>query len=216
MSAVPPHPKIFHITHIDNLPSIITTGGLISDAKRLTEGLSCSVVGMSTIKRRRLEEIQVPCYPNTKVGEYVPFYFCSRSIMLYILHRRNHPELSYTGGQEPIIHLQADLTAVMHWADAHQVPWAFSSGNAGAYLTTFYRHPTDLDTLDWAAIAATDFREAEVKEGKQAEFLMFECFPWPLIEKIGVINRTMAIHVTTALAIAEHQPAIAVEPSWYF
>jgi len=48
-------------------------------------------------------------YPDLYVGDYVPFYFCPRSIMLFIIHQANHPELDYRGGQVPIVHLQADL-----------------------------------------------------------------------------------------------------------
>jgi len=32
MNAVPPQPKIYHIAHVDRLPSIVATGGLLSDA----------------------------------------------------------------------------------------------------------------------------------------------------------------------------------------
>lgn len=216
MTTAPTNPKIYHITHLDNLTGIATTGSLVSDAKRIAGGLSCSLVGMSTIKQRRLEEIEVTGHPGTKVGEYVPFYFCPRSIMLYILHKRNHPELTYTGGQQPIVHLQADLHTAVTWANTNGIRWAFTSGNAGAYLTSFYNNLADLDKIDWAAIAATDFRDAKVKEGKQAEFLMFDDFPWTLIEQIGVINHTMATNVNTALATAVHRPAVAVKPSWYY
>jgi hypothetical protein len=31
--------------------------------------------------------------------------------MLYMIHRGNHPELSYHGGQGEILHLEADLHA---------------------------------------------------------------------------------------------------------
>ena len=216
MTATPANPKIYHITHIDNLRGIATNTGLVSDAARIANGVSCSLVGMSTIKQRRLEEIGVPCHPGTKVGQYVPFYFCPRSIMLYILHRGNHPELSYTGGQQPIIYLQADFHTVIHWADSNQVPWAFSTGNAGASLTSFYNDPTNLGEIDWAAVASTDFRDPKVKEGKQAEFLMFDVFPWTLIDKIGTINGAIATKVKTDLVGIAYQPAIAVEPTWYF
>jgi hypothetical protein len=150
MTAAPTSPKIYHITHLDNLAGIVATGGLVSDAKRIASGLSCSLVGMSTIKQRRLEELEVACHPGTKVGEYVPFYFCPRSIMLYILHKANNPELTYTGGQRPMLHLQADLNTVITWANTNGVQWAFTSGNAGAYLTSFYDNLADLDKLDWA------------------------------------------------------------------
>ncbi len=86
MPSVPSRPKIYHITHVDNLAGIAASGELISDAKRIASGLTCLLVGMSNIKKRRLEEIEVTCHPGTTVGQYVPHYFCPRSIMLYILH----------------------------------------------------------------------------------------------------------------------------------
>jgi hypothetical protein len=192
MASAPSSPKIYHITHIDNLPNIAASGGLVSDANRIANSLSCSLVGMSTIKQRRLHEIEVSCHPGTKVGQYVPFYFCPRSVMLFILHKANNPELTYRGGQQTIVHLEADLDAAITWANTNGVQWAFSDGNAGAYITAFYRDPAALAHLDWSAINSIDFRDAKVKEGKQAEFLMFDVFPWTLIEKIGTINGVVA------------------------
>ncbi len=216
MTSIPDRPKIYHITHVDNLPSIAKELGLVSDAQRIASDLSCSLVGMSTIKQRRLKEIEVACHPGTTVGQYVPFYFCPRSIMLYILRMGNHPDVSYTGGQQTIVHLQADFHQVVAWANANAVPWAFSSGNAGAYLTSFYKDSTQLSEINWEAVVATDFRDPEIKEGKQAEFLLFDVFPWALIEKIGTIDSIMATKVQTALTITNHQPVIAIESSWYF
>ncbi len=216
MALIPDRPKIYHITHIDNLPSIAETMELVSDANRIANGLSCSLVGMSTIKQRRLEDIGVSCHTGTTVGQYVPFYFCPRSIMLYILHMGNHPDVTYKGGQQPMLHLQADFHAVIHWANSNAVRWAFSNGNAGARLTSFYDRAVQLSEINWTAIAATDFRDPQVKEGKQAEFLMFDAFPWTLIESIGVINSRMASRVQTVLTTVQHRPTIAVQPTWYF
>jgi hypothetical protein len=216
MASVPPSPKIYHITHIDNLPNIAANMGLVSDATRIARSLSCSLVGMSTIKERRLKEIEVPCHQKTMVGQYVPFYFCPRSIMLYMLHMGNHPDISYKGGQQPIVHLQADFYKVINWAKSNSVSWAFTNGNAGSRLTNFYNQSSKLNQIDWDAVASTDFRDAKIKEGKQAEFLMFDVFPWTLIEKIGIINSTMATEAKTTLANVAHKPVIAVEPNWYF
>lgn len=216
MASTPSSPKIYHITHVSNLASIVANQRLVSDAKRTTNQLSCFLVGMSTIKQRRLQEIEVSCYPGTKVGQYVPFYFCPRSIMLYILHRGNHQEITYTGGQKPIIHLQADLYSVIQWANTQNINWAFSDRNAGAYLATFYNNISYLSKLNWSAIEATDFRDAQIKEGKQAEFLMLDFFPWQLIEKIGTLNNTIVPIIQNALTSIEHQPMISVERNWYF
>ena len=67
---------------------------------------------MNQIKERRLKELTLSSHPGLHVGDCVPFYFCPRSIMLYLIYRANHPELAYRGGQKPIVHLEADLQQV--------------------------------------------------------------------------------------------------------
>ncbi|OFV93416.1 MAG: hypothetical protein A3H28_16380 [Acidobacteria bacterium RIFCSPLOWO2_02_FULL_61_28] len=212
---IPERPKIYHITHLDNLSKIVDDV-LWSDAERIRRGLECTIVGMNEIKRRRLEELIVDCYPDTRVGDYVPFYFCPRSIMLFILHRDNHPDLTYHGGQQQIIHLQADLDAVVEWARAEDRLWVFSKGNAGARYAEFFNDPALLDLLNWDAIAATDWRDPDIKESKQAEFLVEKSFPWELVERIGVINVEVAQQVTALIRGANHQPITAVEREWYY
>ena len=132
--SVPERPRIFHITHVDNIPQMVADGAIWSDAVMVARGGPSAAIGMSTIKRRRLEELRVKCYPEDFVGEYVPFFFCPRSIMLYIIHRANHPKLCYRGGQGPIVHLEADLNATVAWAESHARRWAFTLSNAGARL----------------------------------------------------------------------------------
>jgi hypothetical protein len=216
MMTPPQQPKIYHITHIDNLPGIIQNGHILSDARRIEIGLTCNLIGMSTIKKRRLEEIEITCHAGTRVGEYVPFYFCPRSIMLFILHKGNHPDLQYSGGQTPIVHLQADLHATVAWAAQYNTRWAFSDRNAGAYFADFFNNLDDLDKVNWEAVASTDFRDMQVKEGKQAEFLVYEAFPWTLVEKIGVLNARIQARVQEILRNAGHKPSLSVEPSWYY
>ena len=213
----PVQPKIYHITHIDNLPSIVTTGYIESDRRRLEQGSGQTSIGMTEIKRRRLQKIEVSCHPNTKVGAYVPFYFCFRSMMLYILYRGNHPDLShYRDGQEPVLHLQVDMKAAIELADQHGVRWAFSDRNAGTFYTSFYNSYNQLGKIDWAAVKATDFSDAQVKEGKQAEFLIHDTCPWHLIEKIGVHNKKRLDQVNTLIKYIAHKPIVAVERAWYF
>lgn len=216
MPRVPGGRKILHITHPKNLSQIVRSGVLWSDARRIELGLACRVVGMSNIKRRRLEELDVHCHPGTRVGEYVPFYFCPRSIMLFILYKANHPELEYTGGQGPILHLQADLGASIGWADRNSIRWAFSDRNAGERVAEFYKKTSQLGKVNWEAVDATDFRSPEVKEGKQAEFLMYESFPWTLVEKIGTLEEKVAKRVRAVIGRASHVPEIVVESGWYF
>ena len=128
----------------------------------------------------------------------------------------NHPDLTYHGGQQSILHLQADLDVVLRWAEAGGRRWAFSKGNAGTRYAEFFNDPAQLDRLDWGAIAATTWRDPDIKEGKQAEFLMHGSFPWELIEHVGVGNAKVEEQVATLISGADHQPVVAVKPAWYY
>ena len=214
MNAVPPQPKIYHIAHVDRLPSIVATGGLLSEAMVQAQALDGTMIGMNHIKQRRLTELQLASHPGLFVGACVPFYFCPRSVMLYLIYQGNHPELVYRGGQSPILHFQADLNAVVAWANAQAARWAFTLSNAGSY---FFEDRSDLACLNevnWTAVQARDWRAH--KEGKQAEFLLEQRFPWHLIERIGVKSAAVYSQVVNALPANGHRPAVEVLPDWYY
>lgn len=171
---------------------------------------------MNEIKKRRLEEIEVSTHPGTKVGEYVPFYFCPRSIMLFLIYKGNHIQLDYSGGQKPVLHLESDLKTVIQWANRQGRAWAFSKNNAGAYYADFYSDIQRLDQINWNAVHATDFRDRDIKEGKQAEFLVFRSFPWHLIQQIGVIDEQLKQKVEILIRQHSHRPSVNVKREWYY
>lgn len=216
MSPPPAHPKIYHITHIDNLSEVMAAGCLWSDAEILRRGGPAAAIGLPNIKRRRLEEYEVDCHPGTKVGQYVPFYFCPRSVMLYFLHMGNSPGLTYRGGQGPIIHLASNLHEVVDWADSQGVRWAFTDRNAGSRYFQAFRDLARLDQLNWDGIRNPDFRNEAVKQAKQAEFLIFEAFPWTLVRRIGTIDESMAARVRKIVSTGDHQPDVKVHAGWYY
>ncbi len=214
--SIPFQPKIYHITPISNLEGMFAAGGIRSDANCLKYNLNATIIGMSKIKQRRLKDLEVKCYPGKKVGEFVPFYFCPRSVMLYILYKGNHPDISYQEGQNNIVHLELDLKSVTAWANKHYQPWALSDRNAGAIYTQFSNDFNDLQYLDWKAIQATDFREASVKDGKQAEFLLYDFLPLHLIEKIGVYNQSVYEEVGNSLKKYGQSIPVSIMRHWYF
>ena len=177
--AMPAHPKIYHIVHLDRLPSIIADGCLWCDAQVLERVPAGTAIGMSRIKERRLKELTLTSYPDLHVGDCVPFYFCPRSVMLYLIYQGNHPELDYRGGQEPILHLQADLHDCVAWAEQNQKRWAFTLSNAGARYFEDRCDLSHLHDINWQAVQARDWQSC--KEGKQAEFLLEDNFPWHLV-----------------------------------
>lgn len=212
--AVPTNPKLYHIVHIDRLASIIAEGGLLSDAQMVARADAGSMIGMGHIKQRRLQELTLTTHPNLYVGQCVPFYFCPRSIMLYIIYQANSPDLAYKGGQGPIVHLQTDLNAVVAWASQQQRRWAFTLSNAGSYFFEDRNNLDQLGDLNWPAIQTNQWQGC--KDGKQAEFLLEQDFPWQLVEAVGVHSQLAYQQVMNALGAARHKPAVVIKPEWYY
>ncbi len=136
--------------------------------------------------------------------------------MLFVISCANHPHLEYCDGQERIAHLEADLYDVMDWADSQNVPWAFSYSNAGAWYTEFGSSRDELDELDWNAIAARNFQDPDVKERKQAEFLIYDQFSFELVERIGVQSQAVLSDARHAIDNVARQPSVEVKPQWYY
>ncbi len=213
---IPENPKIYHIVHWDRLASIVSDNALLCDSIITGTGREAgTTIGMSSIKKRRLE-LEMPSHPGTYVGEYVPFYFCPRSVMLYLIYRANHPELTYRGGQETIVHLEFDLRAVIDWAASNKRRWAFSLSNASAYYTQFRTDRNGLHEINWNAVAANDWRQSEVREAKQAEFLVHRAVPWHLVSRIGVISPQIGNQVIRTISMAAHKPGVEVMRQWYY
>lgn len=212
--AVPAQPKVYHIVHVDRLASIVADGCLWCDAEIARRTPPGTTIGMSVIKQRRLAELALSSHPDLKVGGCVPFYFCPRSVMLYLIYQGNHPDLSYRGGQGSIIHLEADLHAVVAWANQQHRRWAFTLSNAGSYFFEDRCDLAQLHEIDWNAVQATDWRQC--KEGKQAEFLVQDSFPWQLVERIGVQSRAIFQQAANALPANGHRPPVEIRADWYY
>ena len=53
-------------------------------------------------------------------------------------------------------------------------------------------------------------------EGKQAEFLIEQRFPWELVSKIGVKNALIYQRVSEMLKGVSHRPKLEVQANWYY
>ena len=217
---MPAAPKIYHIVHVDRLPSIVADDNLWSDAEIVQRNPPGTTIGMNSIKHRRLHELDLTSRPGLRVGACVPFYFCPRSIMLFLIYRANHPELTYRGGQDRIIHLEADLNVSVAWAEKNGLKWAFTLSNAGAYYFDDYCDLGQLNNIDWDAVQANRWSgtgiSRSVQEGKQAEFLIEQSFPWNLVSRIGVRSQQVYDRVRTGLEASQHRPRVEIKSNWYY
>ncbi len=198
--------KVSHITHIDNLSSILAQECLWSDAKRIELGLVNQNIGYSHIKQRRLVR-PVNVAAGGTIGQYVPFNFCPRSVMLYVIYLGHE---NYDGGQEQIVHLISDTDTVRatnqdcFFTDIH-ADLAFAE-----QIDDFKR----IDELNFNKIHAKYWQE--FKEEKQAEFLAYQAVSWNCIRQIAVKTPELALKVEKLLSTSSHKPEIVIKPEWYY
>ena len=199
--------KVSHITHIDNLGSILQQSCLWSDDKRLELGLVNQNIGYNHIKQRRLVR-PVNVAAGGAIGQYVPFNFCPRSVMLFVIYK-GHPD--FQGGQDRVLHLISD-TDTIRFSNQH------------CFFTDIH---ADLDYAeqidDFDRIGELDIQRIinekywqDFKEEKQAEFLAFESVQWTTIKQIGVKTEALAGEVNALLQAEQHKPEVVIRPEWYY
>ena len=210
---VPKAPKLYHIVHIDRVPSIIKDGRLWCDSKMAARSDAGTMIGIPRLKERRLRNV-LGKYPELCVGDCVPFYFCPRSVMLYVIHKGNHSALTYKDGQERIVHLEADMHDVVEWANGQGRKWVFTDSNAGSSHFEDWRCLSQLDRIDWTAVQSRMWQDC--KDKKQAEFLIEKSFPWELVKRIGVQSREIRGKLASMLKKTSHRPNIEVKNDWYY
>jgi hypothetical protein len=113
------------------------------------------------------------------------------------------------------VHLEADMRATIEWAEANNRRWAFTLSNAGAYYFEDRSNLASLGDINWDSVRARQWAGA-AKEGKQAEFLIENSFPWHLVEKIGVHSQPIVPRVAAAMHGVSHRPRLEIRSDWYY
>jgi hypothetical protein len=204
---------IYHITHIRNLPNIIRDGGLWCDAESVRRNIQPVEIAYTEIKERRTRrKITIP--PGGVLSEYVPFYFCNRSPMLYAIHMGNVP--AYRDGQANIVHLVSSAEAVSQ----ANLPYIFSDGHAVVQISLFYNDLKDLNQVDWKVVNSWSWHDRpddnDRGRRKQAEFLVKNFFPFSLVQEIGVYSAAIRERVLPLIENVEHKPLVSIQRKWYY
>jgi hypothetical protein len=210
---MPKRTAIYHITHIDNLSSIIACGGLGSTTWKTQQGTQHKNIAHDTVQDQRANT-NVPCGQRGCLHDYVPFYFAARSPMLCSIH---HGRVEgYNGGQQEVIHLVACAEDI----SAGGCSCVFTDGHGIMALTDFYDDLAHLNKVDWKIMKAkywSDTQEdGDRKRRRQAEFLVHNFLPLEMVTTIGVMTATVQTRVQRLIQGASHKPVIKVDPEWYY
>jgi hypothetical protein len=210
---MPPIPTpLYHITHRNNLVSIIADGGLLAHSRLAQSRRAYENIAYQHIQDRRASS-NVPLAPGGNLHDYIPFYFGPRSPMLYTINRGN---VAGIANQRPIIHLVVEAQALQR----NNIPFVFTDGHAVMAFSEFFDHLENLDQVDWGIMQATYWHDTaddyDRKRRRQAEFLVHQFCPWELVTEIGVYDQETLDFVQATIAASTHQPIVRINRRWYY
>jgi hypothetical protein len=207
--------RIYHLTHIRNLPGILATGRLLADASDAWE--TRPVVDISSAENREARrQTPVSSADSRTVADHVPFFLSPNALVWENIRAQSlDPRLSDSAHEAAAFDFVILVSTVKKAldaqdADADSTPFAVTDGDAAFTATRFGSTPDAADTLLRSLRADLD-SDAILK----AELLVPGEFPFGLITLIGVANDRVRDAVKPMLAAASHKPKVAVYPPWF-
>lgn len=235
---------IYHMVHIKNLQSIFQQGMLLSKMQMLQQKNSYESIAYEQVQSLRdrvfLWSIHYQKYRSLHC--YVPFYFATRTPMLYVQFKKDI--------QDQIVILEASRSILQNqgvlFTDGNASNQQLSLGRGekvgivpatrlatlcqrryypgGPYGTNFSRSDffgdiSFLGRLKWDVIEDEWFRSEEAKRIKHAEVLVPDSFPLSLIQNIAVSTKETAQVVNNLSARYRNWfyiPPVTYKPSLFF
>lgn len=203
---------LYHITDINNLESILQHGGLLASNVVKQKDVEYENIAHNNIQDRRAMKI-VPLPPHGNLHDYVPFYFASKSPMLYAIHKGQVE--GYEKGQNQIIYL-ISRTDIIHNAG---LDYVFTDGHAVMGFTEFFKNLEDLDKVDWEVMKSRFWFDTEEdpdrKRRRQAEFLVHEAVPINVLLGFAVKDEEIQRKVEEVIDKYNIDKPVAVR-YWYY
>ncbi len=191
---------LYHITHVENLPGILTDGLLCHHRAKPTRDIS-----NAEIQQHRADK-QIPGLNGMNLHDCVPLFLAPRPPMLSGLRD-----------------VQGDIIYLLVSTDALLRPQAvFTDGNARSNGTRFFQNIDDLSGLDWELLRARYWnhndpvQHRENKRLRSAEVLVPEGLPRACIDRIVVMTAACQQRVAKALGEAGIRVPVAVRPELYY
>ena len=224
--------RIYHLTHIRNLPDILSSGRLLADASEAW-GMRPTVDISSARNRETRRSAHVLGEASPSVASYVPFFLSpNASVWESIRAHAADPRLAldaHGSAAFDFVILVSTVKKVIdahvgdaHVGDAHAddpraggeesrlASVVVADGDAAGALTRFGA------THEASELMLRKLR-ADQASGSilEAEFLVREAFPFELITLIGVAHDRVRDSVRVILRESAYLPKVAVYPPWF-
>jgi hypothetical protein len=203
----------YRVCHIDNVPHILEHG-LCTKHHPMASQNFISIGNPDIINVRDDTRVKIEGYGN--IGDYVPFYFTPKSMMLFNI---------ITGFRAPLVPKRNKQDVIIVRCLIEKLSqlerFFFTDGQANVVsITEHYNNLSHLDKVDWKIIQSADFKneagDTDKQRRYQAEFLVYHHVPIEYIESINVYNEIAANFVKTALAKTPLLLPINITPEYFF
>jgi hypothetical protein len=208
---------VLHVTHLDNLASIVAAGGLACDGQARRSGMRTEV-GDTSIKEARRRRT-VPVGPGGTVGDYVPFYCAPRSPMMFRIacDCRDAIPGRYQGGDRPLIYLAVRVGVIVDSG----LSWVATDGNARATITHFSTDLTEVEQMiDWELMRQRMWNstpdDPDRERRRAAELLVLGQAPLSLFHEVAAYSDPYADQARVALGDHPLAQRVVVRPNWYY
>lgn len=204
---------IYHFSHRGNLETILNLGALYCDRQCQSRGLATTNIAYSNLKAIRARTT-VEAGPGGTLDAYVPFYFGTRSPMMYTYMNGN-----VTGKRE-------DLDEIVYFASTAETiataghPYVFTDGHPVKEPRAFFDdigniREVDLPLMDQKMWKDTDVDPDRMRR-RQAEFLVYDKVPLSQIHSLA--TRSLAMQTWVSEMLARHSLDISCihMPQWYY
>ena len=134
--------------------------------------------------------------------------------MLYAIHKGQVAGCSTE--QKDIVYLCSDTENVR---DAG-MGFVFTDGHGTMALTQFFQDLRQISRIDWEIMRAVYWRDTQEdgdrKRRRQAEFLVHSFFPWSLVQRIVVLQRSQVGAISKMCEAAGLPTSVVAMPAWYY
>lgn len=201
----------YRITHRDNLQHILLNGLVNKNHDRAAAGF-VPIGNPEIIDVRSTTLVAMDGFGY--IGEYIPFYFTPRSIMLYnIITGYYHPVVPQRSREEIIV----IRCLVERLTD--QPKWFFTDGQANDGESGHYADLKKMSKIDWDCIQNSQFSKSDDYDRPrryQAEFLVRDIVPVNCFESVCVYSKKMQLWAQAQINKAGKMLKVNVVPEYFF
>lgn len=163
------------------------------------------------IEKRSARVVPVP--PGGVLDDYVPFYFCTHSLMLYNIHT------GYNVKQVPQSHIVYLVSSVQQLQNGGST-FVFTDRHAYPRNANYSNDISDMKNLDWELIQSRDFRRDPNRpdkiERRAAELLVHRRMAVQLLAGVACYDEAARRTIADTAASMKVQIVVKVRQDWYF